>query len=108
MKEIFRSGHLGKVGLLADRLRAEGVEVFVRNENLSVTEMQIPEFFPAICVMNQEDEETALKLLRVFLAEEKRPLGPEWKCDECGEGVPDSMQECWSCQAARPAVAVGE
>ena len=75
MKEIYRSGDLGKVGLLADRLRAEGVEVFIRNENLSVTDAQIPDFFPAICVVNEQEEETAVKFLKVFMAEENVPFG---------------------------------
>jgi len=106
MKEIYRSGDLGKVGHLAERLRAEGIVIFVRNENLSVSEVQIPAFFPAICVVNEQDEESALKFLQVFLAEEKRPLGPDWTCEKCGEAVPDSMQECWSCQAVRPTVSI--
>lgn len=102
MKEIYRNIESARVGLLAERLRSEGIEVFVRNEAVSITEAQVPAFFPAICVMNDEDESTAKKLLAVFLAEENAPLGEDWLCEACGEMVPDSMQECWSCQQARP------
>lgn len=98
MKEIYRDGDLAKVGLLAQRLRAEGISIFVRNEALSVTDAQIPSFFPAICVTNDQDEVVARKLLEVFLAEENQPLGPDWTCEKCGETVPSSMGECWSCQ----------
>ena len=98
MKEIYRSGDIAKVGLLAQRLKAEGLSIFVRNENLSVLEAQIPSFFPAICVTNEEDESAARKFLQVFLAEEKQPTGPDWICKNCEESVPGSMAECWSCQ----------
>ena len=102
MKEVYRSGDLGRVAHLAERLRAEGIDIFIRNEQLSVSDVQIPAFFPAICVVNEEDEQAARKFLHVFFEDEKRPLGPDWQCEKCGEAVPDSMQECWSCQAARP------
>lgn len=101
MKEIYRSGELAKVGLLANRLRAEGISVFIRNEQLSVSDAQIPSFFPALCVTNEAQEEEARRLLESYLAEEKQPLGPDWTCCHCQELVPDSMAECWSCQTAR-------
>lgn len=101
MKEIYRNGSIVKVGLLAQRLKSEGIDVFIRNENLSVTEAQIPSFYPAICVTDDSAEEVAKKLIKVFLAEEKQPLGPEWICQNCGESVPSSMTECWSCQRAQ-------
>ncbi|MEM9080948.1 MAG: DUF2007 domain-containing protein [Verrucomicrobiota bacterium] len=102
MKEIFRDQNLAVVGLLAGRLREEGIEVFVRNEHLSVTEVNIPTFYPAVCVVDPEDEGAARKLMQVFFEEEKRPLGEDWICASCGEAVPDSMMECWQCQARRP------
>ncbi|MDP0489483.1 MAG: DUF2007 domain-containing protein [Verrucomicrobiota bacterium JB023] len=102
MIEIYRNANLARVGLLAERLKAEGIAVFLRNDHLSVSEAQIPSFYPAICVMNEADASTARKFLQVFLEEEKRPLGPDWQCSACGESVPDSMAVCWSCQAVRP------
>ena len=106
MKEIYRSGDLGKVGLLADRLRAEGVEVFIRNENLSVTDAQIPDFFPAICVVNEAGGRDCFEVFEGVHGRGKASHGcglEVW--DSCGEAVPDSMSECWSCQTKRPAVA---
>lgn len=108
MKEIYRSSDWGKVGHFAERLKAEGIEIFIRNDNLSGTEIPIPDFYPAICVVNEKDEESALKFLHIFFEEEKRPLGPDWHCEKCNEAVPDSMQECWSCQTARPPAVAGE
>lgn len=102
MKEIYRNGNSAKVGLLAQRLESEGIPVFIRNEHLTVTEAQIPSFFPAICVTNDEDELAARKFIAVFLSEEEQPLGPDWICENCQESVPSSMAECWSCQTAQP------
>lgn len=104
MKEIYRHHDHAKVGLLENLLKGEGIEVFLRNQNLTMSglsEIPIPEFYPALCVMNEEDETKALELVEAFLTEENRPLGPDWSCNVCGEDVPDSMSECWSCQSPR-------
>lgn len=104
MKEIFRHHDHAKVGLLESILTQEGIEVFLKNRNLTMTglsEIPIPEFYPAICVVHPEQEEKALALVQRFLEDEKRPLGEDWICAACQESVPDSMAECWSCQAAK-------
>ncbi len=104
MKEIFRHHDHAKVGLLESLLTQEGIEVFIRNRNLTMSglsEIPIPEFYPAICILNPADEEKAFKLAQDFLEAERQPLGEDWLCGECGESVPDSMVECWSCQKER-------
>lgn len=104
MKEIFRHHDHAKVGLLESVLTQEGIEIFLRNRNLTMSglsEIPIPEFYPAICIVNPADEERALLLVKAFLDDERRPLGEDWVCGSCAESVPDSMSECWSCQAAR-------
>ncbi|MDQ8189972.1 DUF2007 domain-containing protein [Roseibacillus persicicus] len=107
MKELFRHHDHAKVGLLESILTEAGIEIFLRNRNLTMSglsEIPIPEFYPAICVVNEEDEERALQIVSTFLEDEKRPLGEDWTCPSCKESVPDSMSECWNCQtAAEPA-----
>lgn len=106
MKELYRHHDHAKVGLLESILKQEGIQVFLRNRNLTMTglsEVPIPEFYPAICILNPEDEERAFELVKAFLDDESQPLGEDWTCASCGEAVPDSMSECWSCQGGRPA-----
>ncbi len=104
MKEIYRHINHAKVGLLESIFKSAGIPVFVKNVNLTVsglTEIPIREFYPALCILNDEDEELALELMKEFLADEDRPEGEDWLCSGCGESVPDSFTECWSCQQAR-------
>ena len=68
-----------------------------------LSEIPIPEFYPAICIVHPEDEARALGLVKGFLEDEGRPLGKDWVCQQCQESVPDSMNECWNCQAVAPA-----
>lgn len=105
MKEIYCHHDHARVGLLESILVSNGIEVFLRNRNLTMaglSEIPIPQFYPAICVIHAEDEVRALELVREFLADERRPLGEDWICPSCGESVPDSLSECWSCQQPFP------
>lgn len=105
MKEIYRHHDHARIGLLESILVSQDIEVFLRNRNLTMSglsEIPIPQFYPAICVVHPEDEARALALVQEFLADERRPLGRDWTCPSCGEQVPDSLSECWSCQARYP------
>ena len=75
----------------------------MKNRNVATgdIEVPIPEFYPRLCVVYEKDIEKAKALTEEFLASESRPLGDDWQCDACGEKVPDSMVECWSCQKPR-------
>jgi hypothetical protein len=106
MKELYRHHDHARIGLIESMLKGAGIAVFLRNRNLTMTglsEIPIPEFYPAICIIHPADEEKARELVANFLADEKRPLGEDWRCPACGEEVPDSMGECWKCQGARSA-----
>ena len=103
MIEIYRHYDHARVGLLESLLKGQGIEVHMRNMHAAtgITEIPIPEFYPRLCVLKEEDVERAVALLQQFEEDEKRPLGEDWLCQKCGEKVPDSMGECWSCQAPR-------
>ena len=67
MKEIFRERDPARVGFYQSLLEAEGIPTHVRNRDLATgmgTEVPIPEFFPALCVVNEEDYEAAIELLK--------------------------------------------
>ncbi len=66
MKELFRERDYARVGYYQSILEAEGIQTHVRNRDLvgMTTEVPIPEFFPALCVVNDEDYEEAMEILR--------------------------------------------
>lgn len=103
MTEIYRHHDHARVGLLESLLASEGIAVHMKNRNAStgIAEVPIPEFYPRLCAVHEGDVERAVALLMVFLEDERRPLGEDWTCRQCQETVPDSMGECWSCQAPR-------
>jgi hypothetical protein len=100
MREVFIHQDSAKVGLYKSILDAAEIPNFVRNglTNNSVTDMPSPVFFPALCVLNDEDYERALDLLRKVHKPEPNDA-PDWKCEACGEESPGSFDVCWKCGA---------
>ena len=97
MKEIFRHRELHQVTRSMDILENAGIETLLRNENLSVTAAPIPEFFPHLCVLNDEEFPKAVKLLGEH--DEKMAKGAEvqLRCPSCGEMNPGNFDVCFSC-----------
>ncbi len=46
-------------------------------------------------MLEEEDEERALEVI-------KAAIGPDRACPACGEMVPATFAECWSCSSAMP------
>jgi hypothetical protein len=102
MREVFIHQDSARVGLCKSILDSAGIDNFVRNglSNNSVTDMPSPLFFPALCVLNDEDYEAAIELLRKVIKPESSNE-PDWKCRACGEEVPGTFDTCWKCGAER-------
>lgn len=101
MKELFRERELIKVSFYQQLLEAEGIATMIRNEHLTMsglTEIPIPEFFPALCVLNDDDYEAAMEIIRTHLAADKEAADTESPCPSCGESNPDNFDICWSCE----------
>lgn len=100
MKELFRERELSQISFYQIVLEGRGIPTFIRNENLSCTEgVSIPDFFPALCVVNDEDYEPAMALIRQHLTESEQQSSQEITCTECGEISPGNFDSCWSCSA---------
>jgi hypothetical protein len=106
MREVFIHQDSARVGLYKSILDEAGIPNFVRNgiSNNSVTDMPSPVFFPALCVMNDEDYDTALELLRT-VHKPKPTDAPDWKCPACAEDVPGNFDTCWKCGREKDAAA---
>jgi putative signal transducing protein len=102
MREVFVNQDHARVGFYKSILDEAGIPNFVRNEyiNNSVTELPSPLFFPALCVVHDDDYERAMKILReIYYAPPSQ--APDWPCPKCGEEVPGNFDSCWKCGAPR-------
>ncbi len=102
MKELFRERDYTKVGYFESVLEAEGIPCIVRNKHLTmsgITEIPIPEFFPALCVIDEEDYEPAMEIIRRHLRENSIGVEREVACAVCGETSPGNFDVCWACDA---------
>jgi hypothetical protein len=98
MKELIREADFNRIGLYRQLLESEGIQTFVRNENLSnLVATGIPLFYPALCVVNAEDEDRAWQLIEAF--EQAPPGDPNRnvRCGSCGEESPETFAQCWNC-----------
>ena len=100
MKELFREQDITRVSYYRSVLEDSGIPTMIRNEHLTgsgLTEIPIPEFFPALCVMNDEDYEQAVVIIREHLSANQQHADTEVTCISCGETNPGNFDICWSC-----------
>jgi hypothetical protein len=98
MKELFRERDFSRVGYCQSILEASGIATVIRNEQLTgLTEFPIPDFFPALCVVNDEDHGRAIAILRDHLAADASAADEEVECGTCGEQNPGNFEVCWNC-----------
>ena len=105
MKELFRDQDIIKVSFYKQLLDDEDIPCLIRNEHLQVSglaEIPIPEFFPALNVVHDEDYPRAHEIIRKHLEEteqlNRETQDTEAPCPDCGETNPGNFAECWSCQ----------
>jgi len=100
MIELIRDISLIKINHYQRKLEEAGILTFIRNENVAVTEISIPVFYPALCIMNDEDKEKALGVLKKSIEEENTPISqPDHICPQCNAKNPGNFELCWSCSA---------
>jgi hypothetical protein len=98
MIEIFRDANLIKVTLYQRALEAQGVATLIRNETIAMTEIPIPTFYPALCIMNDEDYESSVQILKETIELERTEIkSPDVDCPQCHESNPANFETCWSC-----------
>lgn len=103
MKELFRERDFTKVGYYQSILEVHGIATIVRNKHLTMSglsEIPIPEFFPALCVMDDSDYGPAMDIIRNQITENAKGADLEIECPACGEPNPGNFDICWSCGEA--------
>jgi|TARA_B110000914_G_scaffold6152_1_gene5219 hypothetical protein len=102
MKEIFRHSELHRVTRYRDILESAGIETLVRNEALSVSDAPIPEFFPNLCVLSDDEFPRASELLKEHDERMAAGSGVEVICPPCGEVNPGNFDVFFNCQEPMP------
>ena len=100
MREVFVNQDHARVAFFKTVLDEAGIPNFMRNEysNNAIAEMPSPLFFPALCVVNEEDYDRAMQILGgIYYARPSQT--PDWRCRKCGEEVPGTFDSCWHCGA---------
>ncbi|MBP82465.1 MAG: hypothetical protein CMO61_01295 [Verrucomicrobiales bacterium] len=105
MRELFREADSTIVGHMKSILESEGIATVIRNEHLCMagfSEVPIPEFFPALNVIHDEDYPRALQVLKEYVENSRINAGKvneEVACPSCGEINPGNFEACWSCES---------
>lgn len=99
MTELFRNRDKATVGHLQSLLESEGIQTFVRNQELASTALPLAEFTPALCVMNDGDAERGVEIIRSYLKAAPAVVERELTCPECGEVSPGNFSNCWNCDS---------
>lgn len=98
MIELLRYRDVTRVAYYRGLLENAGIQTFIRNENLSTTEgVSIPDFFPALCILNEDDQERAMRLINEDLENSQTAVIGEVICKSCGEPSPSNFDTCWKC-----------
>ena len=100
MRELFREQDITRVSYYKAVLEDYEIPTMIKNEYLSgsgLTDIPIPEFFPALCVLNDEDYVRAVKIIREHLTANQKDADIEITCASCGETNPGNFEICWSC-----------
>jgi len=97
MKRVAVADSLAEIGHYRDVLEQEGIVCIVRNQHLSGALGEVPflETWPELCVMRDEDEPRAKRLI----AELKTPADNAlpWRCRHCDADNDGEFAACWSC-----------
>ncbi len=99
MKELFSEPDFSLVGYYKSVLDSAGIPALIKNEHINGNdnEITLPELFPSLWVVNDEDHKRALQLIVDHLQEDDAKAETEIECASCGESNPGNFEVCWSC-----------
>ncbi|MCM0082122.1 DUF2007 domain-containing protein [Geomonas sp. Red32] len=104
MKEIYRDLNLTTVRYYKSLLEDEGIPVILRNEYTTasgITSIPIPEFYPNISVLNDDDFQKAWEILNQAQIKANNS-DVDIICPHCGEPNPGNFEICYLCNKPLP------
>lgn len=102
MKELIREREFRKIGYFDPVLRSEGIDTFIKNQHSASSALDLPEFWPALCVVNNEDYEKAIAIIHKVREENAEDVDKSINCPKCNEANPGNFEICWSCGESLP------
>jgi len=97
MVELISTRVPGRIAFFQAILENEGIQTFVKNENLSGVEGMIHIFEPALCVVSDAEAPRARELMEQARLSEDPGDGPKIVCASCDEENPSNFGTCWNC-----------
>jgi len=99
MTPIYVNHNWLRIELYRSILETAGIPTTIRMPN-SVPGVLDPSA-PVLCVLNDADFDQAASII-ASLSDQIDAAIPDWKCPRCGESVPCTFGQCWSCEELRP------
>lgn len=103
MIELLREPDTARMGLLRSILESRGIATTIRHEReydvLGCSRFDLPKYWPALCVLQEEDRVTALAILAEVTTRDTARSTEEISCPACGESNPGNFEICWNCGA---------
>lgn len=98
MKHIYTHIEYSRVGHYQAVLEEKGIQTLVKNKDAAIGMGEIPvvEIWPELWVVNDEDFEKAVEILKELNDVLERKIEP-WVCQNCGKTVEYGFGECWNC-----------
>ena len=102
MKKIYSSPIVGEIAQLQNMLESAGIACFLRNEVCAGLSPEIPiaESTPELWIQDDHKLAEALQVKADFKAP-TTVVGPDWKCQACGETSEPQFTSCWKCGATK-------
>ena len=100
MKELYRHKDHSTVAYYRSILESEGIPTMLRNEHTTMaglSDIPIPEFYPNICVMNDEDYPKAWEIMKRIMETNSVDSEVDVSCLSCSEINPGNFDICFSC-----------
>ena len=105
MRLIFEHIDFTIVGHMQTILNSAGIATDLRNAGAAGLAGEVPytQVYPELWILNNADEERARAIIRDYREKDAAtPIGPDWKCPNCGESVEGQFAECWNCGSPSP------
>lgn len=107
MKRVYVARHPLEAHLVKGLLDAEGIEAFVRGEDLFGARGEVPvtsETCPSVWIVDDDLFEKAEEFVLAYSRGQvpARAKSRSWRCPRCDELLEPQFTECWQCGATRP------
>ena len=105
MTKVFVAQHPMEAHLVKGILESNGIASEIRGEALFGARGELPltEASPTVWVLNDEQVDEALAVLRHRTTEPSEVAAYHlWRCARCGETIEPQFTACWQCNADKP------